>query len=415
MRIFYRKALIMCLMLATTLAVGCNNNDEPTPDVPDAPKELVEGTFSVVVDEVTEDSVTITITPSEEVDYFYACLASDTAKYLGGEDEVIVMDQLAQPNAEQMIFRGEQTLTFGGLIAHSHYRLLYFQYDSEGKKIFGELHRSDRITTLDGTEMFDISVSNITGLGAQVMVAPKAGVESYYYWIEDMSEYKTMFEDSDNVLMQNDFAYWQYFASLYEGTDWKEIMRQDIKTGAVEESTDNLYNVMMWDTEYMVYAYGLDNDGNVTTQMTKEVFKTLAPEKEELTFDIEITATEWDVAFNKFAVDAKITPSNPDSKYFVTITNMDWYEWYFTPNNTGRSDEEYIMYQILLNASRQSWEILEDLRFSGEITYKPYEIRSQYLNPNKRYGVFVFGLSEDGPTTGLKIYEFTTPDRPAQE
>ena len=119
MRIFYRKALIMCLMLATTLAVGCNN-DEPTPDVPDAPKELVEGTFSVVVDEVTEDSVTITITPSEEVDYFYACLASDTAKYLGGEDEVIVMDQLANPNAEQMIFRGEQTLTFGGLIAHSH-------------------------------------------------------------------------------------------------------------------------------------------------------------------------------------------------------------------------------------------------------------------------------------------------------
>lgn len=415
MRFFYSKALALCLMFAM-VAMSCSKESNPDGPVnPDGPKPLVEGTFDVVVDEVTEDSVTITITPSEEVDYYYACLASDTVKYLGGEDDAIIADQLGTAGYEQLIFRGEQTLTFGGLIAHSHYRLVYFQFDSEKVKAFGSLHRSERITTPDGEEMFDITVSNITGLGAQVMVAPKAGVESYYYWIEDMSEYNTLFEDSDNLLMQNDFAFWQFFASLYEGTDWKEIMRQDLKSGTVEESSDNLYNVMMWNTEYMVYAYGLDNDGNVTTQMTKEVFKTLAPEKEELTFDIEITATEWDVAFNKFAVDAKITPSNPDSKFFVTVGNMDWYDWYFTPNNTGRSDEDYIIYQILLNATRQSWEILEDLRFSGETTYKPHETRSQYLYPNKRYGVFVFGLSEDGPTTGLTIYEFTTPDRPMQE
>ena len=414
MRFFTLKALAVCSLFAFVLA-ACEQ-DKPVGPTPEPEKKpLVEGSFEVTVGEVTAEAITITITPSQEVDYYYACLASDTQKYLGGEDEVIVMDQLASPNAEQMIFRGEQTLTFGGLIGNSHYRLLYFQYDSEGKKIFGNLLRSDRITTPQGEEMFDITVSNITGLGAQVMVAPKAGVESYYYWIEDMSEYKTIFENSDNVLMQNDFAFWQYFASLYEGTDWKEIMRQDLRNGIVEESSDNLYNVMMWDTEYMVYAYGLDSEGNVTTQMTKEVFKTLAPEKENLSFDIEITATEWDVAFNKFAVDAKITPSNPDSKFFVTVGNMDWYDWYFTPNNTGRSDEDYIIYQILLNATRQSWEILEDLRFSGETTYKPHETRSQYLYPNKRYGVFVFGLSEDGPTTGLNIYEFTTPDRPKQE
>ena len=149
MRNFYTKALALCLMFAAVLT-GCHKEPVTTPNEPnepDVPKPLVKGSFEVTFDEVTEDTITVTITPSEEVDYYYACLASDTEKYLGGEDEIIVLDQLSQPNAEQLIVRGEQTLTFGGLIGHSHYRLLYFQYDSEQQTILGDLLRSDRITT----------------------------------------------------------------------------------------------------------------------------------------------------------------------------------------------------------------------------------------------------------------------------
>ena len=415
MRIFYTKALALCVMFATVLTVGCDKEPANTPEVPEGPKPLVEGTFEVNVDEVLEDSITITITPSEEIDYYYACIASDTEKYLGGEEELIVLDQLSQPNAEQLIFRGEQTLTFGGLIAHSHYRLLYFQYDSENEWIFGDLKRSERITTPDGEEKFSIEISNITGLSADIKIVPEDPTMSYYFWVEETGDYINRFENSDNVLMQNDFGYWKYYAEL-EGLDWKEVMRWELMTGTQTQSTDMLYNVMMWDSEYMVYVYGIDQDGNITSQMTKRHFKTLPKdEPKDLTFDVEILSTEWDVAFNKFAVEAKVVPSDPDMKYFVTITNMSWYDWYFTENNTGRSDDEYIIYQILLNASKQSWEILEDYRMQGETVYKPHESRNQYLSPNKEYGVFVFGLDENGPTTGLKVYEFTTPQRPVEE
>ena len=415
MRIFYTKALALCVMFATVLTVGCDKEPANTPEVPEGPKPLVEGTFEVNVDEVLEDSITITITPSEEIDYYYACIASDTEKYLGGEEELIVLDQLSQPNVEQLIFRGEQTLTFGGLIAHSHYRLLYFQYDSENEWIFGDLKRSERITTPDGEEKFSIEISNITGLSADIKIVPEDPTMSYYFWVEETGDYINRFENSDNVLMQNDFGYWKYYAEL-EGLDWKEVMRWELMTGTQTQSTDMLYNVMMWDSEYMVYVYGIDQDGNITSQMTKRHFKTLPKdEPKDLTFDVEILSTEWDVAFNKFAVEAKVVPSDPDMKYFVTITNMNWYDWYFTENNTGRSDDEYIIYQILLNASKQSWEILEDYRMQGETVYKPHESRNQYLSPNKEYGVFVFGLDENGPTTGLKVYEFTTPQRPVEE
>ena len=412
MRIFYTKALALCLMFATALTVGCDKEPSKTPE-PVGPKPLVAGTFEVNVDEVLEDSITITIIPSNEVDYYYACLASDTEKYLGGEEELIVLDQLSQPNAEQLIFRGEQTLTFGGLIAHSHYRLLYFQYDSEQETIFGDLLRSERITTLDGTERFDIEVADVTGISANVTITPDDMSMTYFWWIEDISEYDEWFDNSDNLLIQNDFSFWQYYADL-EGLDWKEVMNWDLTNGTTVASSDSLYNVLMWDNEYMVYAYGLDTEGNLTTQMTKKHFKTSPKtETKDVTFDVEILSTEWDTAFNKFAVSAKIIPSDPEVKYYVTITNMSWYDWYFTADNTGRSDEDYIMYQILLNASKQSWEVLEDYRWQGEFVYQPHEVRNQFFSPSREYGVFVFGVDENGPTTPLKIYEFTTPQRPA--
>lgn len=415
MKTFNFKSITTCLMLTMATLVACSKEKPETPKEPEAPKPLIEGSFEVKIDELKEDMVTITITPSAEVDYYYACLASDTYKYLGGADADIVADQLAGPNAEQMIFRGEQTLTFGGLIAHSHYRLLYFQYDSENKDIFGELHRSDRFTTPDGTEEFEIEVSNITGLSADVKITPDDPQMSYFWWIEEKVQYDEWFDSSDNLLIQNDFAFWQYYADL-EGLNWKEVMRWDLTSGVTEDCSDSLYNLLMWDNEYMVYVYGLDQEGNLQTQMTKKHFKTNPkPAAQDVTFDIAIESTEWDTAFNKFAISAKITPSDPEAKYYVTITNMSWYDWYFTADNTGRSDEEYIQYQILLNASKQSWEVLEDFSMQGETIYQPHESRNQYFSPNREYGVFVFGLSENGPTTGLKIHEFTTPSRPAQE
>ena len=93
---------------------------------------------------------------------------------------------------------------------------------------------------------------------------------------------------------------------------------------------------------------------------------------------------------------------------------MDWYEWYFSSNNTGRNDEAFIQYEILKNTSRPSCDIVRLYCLVGEEVYKPYEVRSQHFTPNKRYGIFIFGMSEDGPTTPLFVKEFTTPDRPKE-
>lgn len=260
----------------------------------------------------------------------------------------------------------------------------------------------------NNTEAFTIETSQISGLSAVIDIKPQDKNTKYFYWLYEMDRYINEFQESDELLIENDIAYWQYVEDI-TGDSWLEHMQNDLVSGDITINSSDFYNLLLWDTEYIAYAYGLDSLGNVTTPVSKHTFSTLAPEKENTTFEIEISSIEWDDTYKKYALEATITPSNPDTRFFTTITNMDWYEWYFSEYNEGRSDEDFIMYQILLNTSRPSYEILEEMCLTGTSVYSPAQMRNQYFTPNKRYGVFVFGMSEDGPTTSLTVYEFTTP------
>lgn len=260
----------------------------------------------------------------------------------------------------------------------------------------------------NNTEAFTIETSQISGLSAVIDIKPQDKNTKYFYWLYEMDRYINEFQESDELIIENDIAYWQYVEDI-TGDSWLEHMQNDLVSGDITINSSDFYNLLLWDTEYIAYAYGLDSLGNVTTPVSKHKFSTLAPEKENTTFDIEISSIEWDDTYKKYAVEATITPSNPDTRFFTTITNMDWYEWYFSEYNEGRSDEDFIMYEILLNTSRPSYEILEEMCLTGTSVYSPAQMRNQYFTPNKRYGVFVFGMSEDGPTTSLTVYEFTTP------
>lgn len=260
----------------------------------------------------------------------------------------------------------------------------------------------------NNTEAFTIETSQISGLSAVIDIKPQDKNTKYFYWLYEMDRYINEFQESDELLIENDIAYWQYVEDI-TGDSWLEHMQNDLVSGDITINSSDFYNLLLWDTEYIAYAYGLDSLGNVTTPVSKHTFSTLAPEKENTTFEIEISSIEWDDTYKKYALEATITPSNPDTRFFTTITNMDWYEWYFSEYNEGRSDEDFIMYEILLNTSRPSYEILEEMCLTGTSVYSPAQMRNQYFTPNKRYGVFVFGMSEDGPTTSLTVYEFTTP------
>lgn len=277
--------------------------------------------------------------------------------------------------------------------------------------MLSDVYRSDVITTPESDEVFEISVTDITGLSANVSITPPDSEITYFYFIEEKADYENYFDSSDQNLINNDFSYWEFMASMYDGVTWLDLVEMEIVNGDKEFSTDDLYGSLEWDTDYFVYAYGLDKEGNVTHPMSKQFFKTNAPEPSDITFDVEIGDIVWSAERMGFIGYTTVTPSNPDESYYAIITNKDWYDWYFTENNKGRSDDKYIEYQLILHAPTSVMAL--DNCFTGTATVSN-ESWQTGLRPQREYAVFVFGFGPDGATTGLTVVPFTTPARPAE-
>ena len=399
----------LCAMFAAVVLVGCNDvNETPTPPTPNEKSIITIG-------ELNYNSVEVTITPKKEEASYFAFLYPDTEEFMGRQDVEIYVDILYSDYYEDLITSGTQTLTFEGLIGHSHYKVIYFEVDAAHKKV-GDVIFSERITTPDAPEVFDIQITDITGLSATINITPDDQTSTYYFYVYPVADYEEHQNGSDYELMQYDYSFWQYMAAISEA-EVSEVIANDLVTGNQSVSTDALLYLTEWDTEYLVWAYGINANGEVTTTMTRRTFKTPSPATSSLTFEVENIKAEWyeqttsEGTIRGYMAEADIIPSNKNERYFATITNKDWYDWYASENNKGRSDEKYIMYQILLNASMPS-AYLPTMCHEGDFKYNCFSEREILLRPDKEYAVFVFGLDENGATTGLSVFPFKTGAMP---
>ena len=406
---FFKGVLSLCAMFAAVVLVGCNDvNETPTPPTPNEKSIITIG-------ELNYNSVEVTITPKKEEASYFAFLYPDTEEFMGRQDVEIYVDILYSDYYEDLITSGTQTLTFEGLIGHSHYKVIYFEVDAAHKKV-GDVIFSERITTPDAPEVFDIQITDITGLSATINITPDDQTSTYYFYAYPVADYEEHQNGSDYELMQYDYSFWQYMAAISE-EEVSEVIANDLVTGNQSVSTDALLYLTEWDTEYLVWAYGINANGEVTTTMTRRTFKTPSPATSSLTFEVENIKAEWyeqttsDGTIRGYMAEADIIPSNKNERYFATITNKDWYDWYASENNKGRSDEKYIMYQILLNASMPS-AYLPTMCHEGDFKYNCFSEREILLRPDKEYAVFVFGLDENGATTGLSVFPFKTGAMP---
>jgi len=400
-----RKNYCLHLLLsfvALVALVGCESKEEPTP------QPAPEVGFVITIDELTSYELTFTITPPSATPTYAVKLFPDN-KALDVSDLQLAASMVAAEDFTT--YEGGQTLTIGGLVGNSNYRLVYFAYDVEGEKLLSDLYRSDIIRTPEADDPFTINVSNITGISADVTITPPDQELTYFYFIEEKADYENYFGGSDQGVIDNDFAYWEFMASMYDDMSWLDLVAMEIVTGNKSFSSDALYGSLEWGTEYFVYAYGLNEQGVVTHPMTKEFFTTNTPEASDNTFECEMGEISWDDTKMGFVAHATVTPKNLDESYYAVITNKDWYDWYFTEDNKGRSDNKYIMYQLILNCP-SSVIALEECKVGvSEVSNEDWQTG---LRPEREYAVFVFGFGADGATTDLQVFPFTTPARPQE-
>lgn len=406
----FRKLLLLCAVMASAVVVGCGDDDVKSQ--PQNQQREVE----FKVEDLQYNSVMVTVIPPSEDIAYYAYLHPDVEDFMGREPEEIYLDIRYGDNFDESLQVGTQTLTFDNLIGHSRYRMVYFAFDEAVGQKIGDIIYSEPIVTPDAPELFDIEVSDIEGMSARITITPPESDMRYFFWLYTMDSYERYQHCNDYELLRYDYSFWLYISQLYNYS-LEEVITMDTIKGEVSLSTDNILYIAEWDTEYLVWAYGINTDGTVTTPITRKVFKTLAPEPSTMTFEVPNIETEWyeqttsEGLLRGWVAKATIKPSAKSEKYFVTITNKDWYDWYFTSDNDGRSDDDYIAHQILINTSKTSGEVISMCK-SGDFVYDCFVEREILLKPDREYAVFIFGMDENGATTELNVFPFTTPSMP---
>ena len=407
----FKGVMSLCVMFTAVVMVGCGKDPDTKPE-PKPNKEEV--TFEVV--SLEYDAVEVTVTPKNEDATYYAFLYPDTEEFMGRDNLEIYVDIRYSEYFEDLLTSGTQTLTFQGLIGHSHYKVVYFEYDEATGKKVGDVLFSERITTPDAPEEIGLEISDITGMSAKITVTPPSEDLRYFVWLYTMDSYERYQHSSDYELFVYDYSYWAYASQMY-GITLEEMIEFDTNVGTKTYSSDDFLLVAEWDTEYLVWVYGVTTSGEVTTNITRRTFKTAAPKPSSMTFEVPNIDVEWyeeetpEGPIRRFRANATIIPSNKEEKYFATITNKSWYDWYFTEDNDGRSDDDYIMNQILYNAQKPSSE-LSKMYKSGDYEFDCFTEREILLKPDREYAVFVFGMDENGATTKLNVFPFTTGAMP---
>ena len=162
---------------------------------------------------------------------------------------------------------------------------------------------------------FVIEVKNITDTSVEFTITPE-DEEMTYIAMMTTKEYFDKFEDDDAYIM--DDLMWLDDAAYDAGVELSEYLEGVLKKGAISDTQDMLDP----ETEYIVYAFGLSNNGIVTTSLYKQTFTTLSTELTELNFEIEVTDIGYDTAT------ITVTPDNDKAFYFVNVFSLEDYQNY---------------------------------------------------------------------------------------
>lgn len=162
---------------------------------------------------------------------------------------------------------------------------------------------------------FVIEVKNVTDTSVGFTITPE-DEEMTYIAMMTTKEYFDEFEDDEAYIM--DDLTWFDNAAIEAGVDLSEYLKGVLKKGVISDTQDKLDP----ETEYIVYAFGLSNNGIVTTSLYKQTFTTLSTELTELNFEIQVTDVGYDTAT------ITVTPDNDKAFYFVNVFSLEDYQNY---------------------------------------------------------------------------------------
>lgn len=390
----FLKLSTWMLSAAALFAVACNDNKAPQPE----PQPEVKVELALSLGQVTSTSVSFTITPNQESAPYYAQLFA--AEDLAAERDVAMSAAIM---TMEECHKGVQTFTVDGLTAQTEYKVLYFGYDDKEKRFLTDYLVSDTITTGDfemhETMALELVEGSVTWRNAYVKVTPSDENMEYIFDIMEKSKWVERYGDNPDGIVADRIAGWEQ--DVLDGMESNPTMDTWQKYMAIYQhsyprtiNASEYYN-MYWSTEYVMYAFGMNDDGFQTTPVAVVEFATTTPETSNNTFTIEIgELTDSTVAFS-------VTTTNNDP-YFLTIQDKRYVDR-FIGDNATETWEDMIWDLTFVKTDEQ----IQDYIFAGSQSLTNADINKN-VDTLHEYQVVIWGFNE-GPTTEVFVSDVFQP------
>ncbi len=156
-----------------------------------------------------------------------------------------------------------------------------------------------------GQSEFSFEIYNISENGASVLVAPTDETRTYYWSVTKATNLSAVGGGTTKEYMQ--YVYEYLLSQTYNGLSWAEILDSGVLTWDFKELAP--------DTEYAVYAFGVDANGNLTsTDLSYQTFTTL-----KSTFDTSVWAGTWNVTSPKVYVQQTNANTENYEEFFLDV------------------------------------------------------------------------------------------------
>ena len=384
---------LLLYAVVMTLAVGCHKEPVEKPDTPADEQPC----FSFEILETSKTSVSFRVTPLAE-ELPYVLMIVDKAMFDSFEsveayiaDDIAMFDQIAMEMGITLEDYLATTLISGikedsaeGLTPNSEYYLYAYHLTTAGEVVSDLEYKVFKTEELDKSDAtFEVSISDVGYSEATVNVVPSSNTVTYFANI--MSEERLAdYGEGDEAYVNHLIALRDYYLGLNVTTE--QMIANLCFAGAKSLTIDDLKP----GTKHYAYAIGVDGDFLPNTEAFVIEFETPAAESSELTFEVEITATDYD------HIEGTVTPSNNSETYICSIQSAESLTWY-------GSDEEFI--EVLLNDLEWWYGGVETALRTGITDLSLYG----GLYPDTEYVVVCFGY-DGAPTTELFTFPFCTTE-----
>lgn len=259
---------------------------------------------------------------------------------------------------------------------------------------------------------FTIEQKALTQGSFDVRITPKDNESTYYFNVITKKDYESRYE-SDNVKLVATYKAWFEQLADQQGIELKELLENALLSGMQNYQ----FRTLVPETDYVFFVYGLDYEGNKTTDVATVEFKTpKAVLNSDATFNIEAT----EVAATWFKV--KISCSDPNVFFYYDVMDPSVYQQYCggDPANIPAYMTEYL---TALKSESDTYSAMTEAEFitgitvDGEVEYDTaLSEAANSLLPEMEYPVFAIGIANDGSyTTNATVVMVKTAETPRND